>query len=192
MLFFDLPDGRQAPPAAKPDQLTLLAIEPDYEDTTLLALQNGVEEPDTTDTFDDTDADTAAYIAEHLPPDTPDRHTRLEALRAEIFAEAITASRKALVLLADLRSAEAEALRLKADASRSDAARDAEATVREASRLAAEAAVEAVEASARARGAARAIDLALKGIEWTPRDLQADADDVFGLGLGPDPDANPA
>lgn len=187
MLFFDLPDGRQAPPAATPDLNTLYAVEPDYEEATLLALQNGVDEPDLVDTFEDTDADTAAYIAEHLPRGTPDRDAQLEALRAEIFAEAITASRKALVLLADLCSAEATALRLKADAPHSDAARVAEAAIPDAARLAAEAAVEAVEASARAKGAGRAIDLALKGIEWTPRDLRADEADVFGFGPNPDP-----
>jgi hypothetical protein len=181
MLFFDQPSDRPIPPAAAPSLALVAALAPDPHEASLVARRAGLPDPLDTLTTDDADADTAAHIAETLPPETPDRRQRLEALRRGLLTKALDAARKAHLAHHHHRLARDNALRLAAEAPASADAHHAQETATLAFEAAAEATVAAAVARARAFGADRAIQLALDHQPWTPRDHHREADELFGL-----------
>lgn len=181
-----LPPGTPAPAAAKPTFEQIWALEPDGQETDLLALKAGIAGPHWHDITEQADAETARLIAETVPAEEPGRSTALDAIRDRIAAEALPLMRAAHVALHELRQADAQWHETVAhDGPRAIAAANERAQA--ALRAAALACVAAAEAAMRARGADRAVALAQAGGDWTPRDPQAEAAELFGIARDPHP-----
>lgn len=181
-----LPPGIPAPAAAKPTLDQIWALEPDGQETDLLALKASVAGPRWHDVTEQADADTAQLLAGTVPAEEPARSTALDAIRDRIAAEALPVMRAAHAALHKLRQADAHWHETVAHGgARAIAAANerAQAVLREA----ALACVAAAEAAMRARGADRAVSLARAGGAWTPRDPQAEAAELFGIARDPHP-----
>jgi hypothetical protein len=163
---------------ARPTLDLLREIAPDVREVLSVAESFGLEDPG----FDlraRVDAATAEHIANHIAGVGERLPAALDALLDPVVARAVDACRAAHDMALD--AAEAQQMLHQAQTSGHCWA---EPLQRRAEALTLKAATLLIEAHAQveeAEGVARAIGLARRGETWTPRDLQAEAEALFGL-----------
>ena len=125
------------------------------------------------------DAETAAYIAEQVPPHGPARAGLLTGMLDDVVIAAVAACRAAND--ASLDAAEARQV---ADRARAEGEVWANSLRERAFGLTlrtAELQIDAHEAVEKAEGVARAVDLARRGVAWAPRDHDAELDELLAM-----------
>ena len=126
-----------------------------------------------------TDAETAEYILNHVVGAGGSRHRALDALLDPVVAHAVAACRAAHDLSVD--AAEARKTVQHARAALNCWIEPLQKRAEGLTRKAAELLIEAHARVEQTEGVARAVGIARRGETWTPRDVQAEAEALFGM-----------
>ena len=161
-----------------PSMGVIAEIRPDVREVELVAESFHLELPGP-DLRQQVDAQTAAYIAEHILPLTPaEQKAALAELLHQVETDAVAACRRADRVSQASSAAQQRLARVRADGGSWLASLEtaAEALTQEAAELLIAAHVRCEEAS----GVNRAVGLARRGEPWAPFDLRAEEEALFG------------
>jgi hypothetical protein len=163
---------------ARPTLELLREIAPDVRVVLSIAEVFGVETP-VFDLRERVDAETAEYIANQLPRYGAGREAMLRELLDPVVASAVVASRAARDAWDEVAAAENRLARARrAGDFRIEALQEQVETL---ARRAAELMLVAHARAEEAEGVARAVGLARRGETWRPRDVHAEAEELFGF-----------
>jgi hypothetical protein len=164
---------------ARPSRELLWEIKPDVREVLNIAEAFGMESP-LGDTREEADRAMAEHILNHVVPEPgPLRRQALDDLLAPLIATAVEACREAMT--ARKRSDEAAMLLAKAEVEGGTWMAPLIEDVNVKATMAATRMVEAYLVAEEAEGAARAIGLAMRGENWTRRDIRAETDALFSI-----------
>ncbi len=164
---------------AKATMELLWEIQPDLDVVHLNADTFGLEVPEMTELEAETDAETAEWIANQVPPRGPERAVMLRELEQVALEDAVKACLKSSDAWAEVR--EAERLVKEAEDEGHSAIDALRGRVCELARKASALMVVAASKAAGVRGVSRAVGIARRSETWAPRDLEAEFEVLMSM-----------